>query len=284
MLLLRPAAFVFALFLSEVEPLQVAALGSRSYTARCSSPGPSMFFGRFRKKQMLNALLEKEELADPVACAVVCEDDEETAPPPPPPSIIKGFLPETLPDATKAVDTLLAGIGLFASIALLGWVQDTFHVQAFVPAMMASGIIFFAGPAPPDPRGFLSGTLCSATLSAFLLYTLDEVLPPVAADGASAALLLVWYKTVGAMCDAIWIWTAIKRFPCLTSSHSSAHNPHCLHASRPHPRPLSLLQPSMSMSMHVNCSLTRDLSGSPAPASTRGVLTASRRPPCLPAH
>ena len=73
-----------------------------------------------------------------------------------------------------------------------------------------------------------------------------------------------------------------QTFPLFDISHSSAHIPHCLHASRPHPRPLSLLQPSMSMD--VIRSLTRDLSGPPAPASTRGVLTASRQPPCSPAH
>lgn len=124
---------------------------------------------------------------------------EVVSEPPPQPSPVQGFLPTTLPDRPKAVDTALAGLGLFGTIALLGFLEDVTGVQLFVPAMMASGIIFFAGPAPPDPRGFLSGTLCSATLSAFLLYTLDEVLPPVAADGASAGLLLVWYKTVGAI-------------------------------------------------------------------------------------
>ena len=116
-MLILPAAFVFALF--DPKPLQMTALGSRPHISRCAS-SPSMFFGRFRKKQMLNALLEKEELPDPVACAVVCDDDEEPAPPPPPPSLIKGFLPESLPDPTKALDTLLAGLGLFL-FRLVSW-------------------------------------------------------------------------------------------------------------------------------------------------------------------
>lgn len=118
---------------------------------------------------------------------------------PSPMALIKGLLPTTLPDRPKAGDAALAGLGLFSTIALLGFLEDVTGLKLFAPAMMASGIIFFVGPAPPDPRGFLSGTLCSATLSALLLYTLDEILPPIAADGASAALLLIWYKTVGSI-------------------------------------------------------------------------------------
>ena len=114
-------------------------------------------------------------------------------------SPISGILPTSVPDKVKAADTALAGLGLFSTIALLGLAETTTDLKLFVPPMMASGIIFFAGPTPPNPKGFLSGTLCSATLSAFLLYTLDEVLPPVAADGASAGLLLIWYKSVGAI-------------------------------------------------------------------------------------
>ena len=120
-----------------------------------------------------------------MACEVICEDDEPrageptmAAAPDTPESAaagsaaaaaLAGLLPQELPDRPKAADTALAGLGLFGAIALLGALEPVFDVKLFVPPMMASGIIFFAGPTPPDPRGFLSGTLCSATLSAFLL-------------------------------------------------------------------------------------------------------------------
>ena len=110
-----------------------------------------------------------------------------------------GFIPTVIPDRPKAADTVLAGVGLSASIAALGGLEGVAHTTLFVPPMMASGIIFFANPAPPDPRGFLSGTLCSATLSAAILVGLDGVVPDVAAQGASAAMLLVWYKSVGSI-------------------------------------------------------------------------------------
>ena len=142
-----------------------------------------------------------------VACEVHCEDDPEPLVPAPaevsstmaPIQPVLDLLPTSLPDRPKAADTALAGLGLFATIALLGALEPVLGIPLFVPPMMASGIIFFAGPTPPDPKGFLSGTLCSATLSAGFLYILGAYLPPATADGASAALLLVWYKTVGSI-------------------------------------------------------------------------------------
>ena len=61
--------------------------------------------------------------------------------------------------------------------------------------MMASGIIFFAGATPPYPKGFLLGTLCSATVSTAMLSLLTGALPPVAVQGAATGALLMWYKS-----------------------------------------------------------------------------------------
>lgn len=94
----------------------------------------------------------------------------------------------------KAVDTLLAGLGLFGGIALLGFLQTTTGIALFAPPMMASGIIFFAGAAPPHPKGFLMGTVCSATLSYVAIIVFTKCLPPVAAQGSAAVALLMWYK------------------------------------------------------------------------------------------
>ena len=107
--------------------------------------------------------------------------------------------PETPKLTPRNADIALAGIGLAGSIALLGGLQDAMGIKLFVPPMMASGIIFFAGPTPPNPKGFLFGTLCSCTLSVALIIFLREYIPPIAADGVSAGVLLVWYKASGAM-------------------------------------------------------------------------------------
>jgi hypothetical protein len=96
-----------------------------------------------------------------------------------------------------AADAILAGVGLGCSIAALGALECVLPLQLFAPPMMASGIIFFAGQTPPHPKGFLSGTLCSATLSFAALALLSPVLPPVAAQGAAAGILLTWYKANG---------------------------------------------------------------------------------------
>ena len=107
--------------------------------------------------------------------------------------------PEAPKLTPRNADIALAGIGLAGSIALLGGLQDAMGIKLFVPPMMASGIIFFAGPTPPNPKGFLFGTLCSCTLSVALIIFLREYIPPIAADGVSAGVLLVWYKASGAM-------------------------------------------------------------------------------------
>eukprot|EP00326_Haptolina_ericina_P011918 CAMPEP_0181223234 /NCGR_PEP_ID=MMETSP1096-20121128/30400_1 /TAXON_ID=156174 ORGANISM="Chrysochromulina ericina, Strain CCMP281" /NCGR_SAMPLE_ID=MMETSP1096 /ASSEMBLY_ACC=CAM_ASM_000453 /LENGTH=192 /DNA_ID=CAMNT_0023316067 /DNA_START=375 /DNA_END=950 /DNA_ORIENTATION=+ len=62
---------------------------------------------------------------------------------------------------------------------------------------MASAIIFFAGATPPNPTAFLSGTLCSATLSFAVLTCASRAMGPVAAQGAAAGTLLMWYKAIG---------------------------------------------------------------------------------------
>ena len=61
-------------------------------------------------------------------------------------------------DVPNVVDSLIAGFGLFATIAMMGVLEKRIGVKLFVPPMMASGIIFFAPMSTPDPFGFLSGT------------------------------------------------------------------------------------------------------------------------------
>lgn len=99
----------------------------------------------------------------------------------------------------KAADTALAGLGLAASCSVLGLLQPVLGVPLFAPPMMASGVIFFYGPEPPSPKGFLGGTLCSATLSLGTLAALSRVAPPVVAQGAAAGTLLMWYKATSAV-------------------------------------------------------------------------------------
>ena len=99
----------------------------------------------------------------------------------------------------KAIDTALAGLGLWGGCSVLGLLEPIVGLPLFAPAMMASGIIFFAGSEPPHPKGFLSGTVCSATISLGVLHGLSTVFPPVVAQGGTAAALLMWYKTFGAI-------------------------------------------------------------------------------------
>ena len=115
------------------------------------------------------------------------------------PNVVDGLIPTRFDDVPKLVDTALAGIGLAGTIIAMGSLQTVLGMKLFVPPMMASGIIFFSGPKPPDPKGFLSGTICSATLSAALLLTLGQVVGEVTADGLSVGLLLMWYKTAGTL-------------------------------------------------------------------------------------
>ena len=77
---------------------------------------------------------------------------------------------------------VLAGLGLWGSISSLGVMQTLLGRSLFVPPMMASGIIFFAGPSPPSPQGFLSGSVCSATISLGALMALQPVFSPVVAQ------------------------------------------------------------------------------------------------------
>lgn len=118
--------------------------------------------------------------------------EEQPAPSPPPPLSL----------GPKQADIALAGLGLCASIGGLGVLQDLLNVKLFAAPMAASGIIFFAGPNPPNPKGFVSGSLASAAITAFIMFVIAqfELLPPgLAVDAISASLLLVWYKSSGAM-------------------------------------------------------------------------------------
>ena len=105
------------------------------------------------------------------------------------------LLPEPGP---AAADAALASMGLFGAIACIGVLEALTGLPLFAPPMMASGIIFFVGQSPPHPKGFFSGTLCSATLSLGALALLSPILTPVAAQGAAAGVLLAWYKSTGA--------------------------------------------------------------------------------------
>merc|ERR1712196_351892 len=65
---------------------------------------------------------------------------------------------------------------------------------------------------------FLCGAICSATLSFGVLTALSPVLPPVAAQGAAAATLLMWYKVNG----AIFPPAAVLSGALMTASASAA--------------------------------------------------------------
>ena len=67
-------------------------------------------------------------------------------------------------DVPKIVDSLIAGVGLFATISAMGFLEKKMGIKLFVPPMMASGIIFFAPMSTPDPFGFLSGTAAGLLL------------------------------------------------------------------------------------------------------------------------
>ena len=94
----------------------------------------------------------------------------------------------------KAIDSLLAGLGLAGSFALMGALEPKLGVKLVVPPMMASGIIFFSASMPPSPKGFLSGTIGCATVSAMVYEFLKGRMSLSAAQGAAAGCLLVWYK------------------------------------------------------------------------------------------
>ena len=115
------------------------------------------------------------------------------------PRALEGLVPTRFDDVPKMVDTVLAGLGLSLTIIALGFLQSLLGIKLFVPPMMASGIIFFGGSKPPNPKGFLSGTICSATVSVGLLATIGRWVPEVTAQGLSVGLLLMWYKTAGTL-------------------------------------------------------------------------------------
>lgn len=97
--------------------------------------------------------------------------------------------------SVKIADSVIGGVGLGLSMAGLSVLERKLGVKLFAPPMMASGIIFFAREAPPDPRGFFSGTLGSGVLCAGIFSALTNrgCTAPVA-SGAAAGALLVWFK------------------------------------------------------------------------------------------
>jgi len=100
----------------------------------------------------------------------------------------------------KMADLILSAIGLWLGCTVLGICEVIFEgVSFFAPPMMASGIIFFAGPAPPSPKPFLLGTLGSATLSFGALLLTKDMLPDIAHQGLAAGVLLVWYKATNVL-------------------------------------------------------------------------------------
>lgn len=102
-----------------------------------------------------------------------------------------------LPQLDKLVDTVLAGVGLAASFTLAGALEARLGTKLLIPPMMASGIIFFAGAEPPNPKGFFLGTTGCATMGATILSLLSGRVPDAAAQGAAAGALLMWYKATG---------------------------------------------------------------------------------------
>ena len=101
----------------------------------------------------------------------------------------------------KVVDTALGAVGLFLAVAALGYLELTTGTKKFfAPPMLASGMIFFAGPEPPNPKSFLYGTLAAATLCIGTLAVLTfEHIPPTVASAAVAAVLLAFYKSTSTM-------------------------------------------------------------------------------------
>ena len=98
----------------------------------------------------------------------------------------------------KFVDTALASLGLAGTFSLMGLLEPRLGVKLFVPPMMASGIIFFSPATPPNPKGFISGTIGCASVSAAVLSVLSSLsLPATAAQGCAAGALLAWYKATG---------------------------------------------------------------------------------------
>ena len=112
----------------------------------------------------------------------------------------KRFL--SLPPIDKLVDTVMAGVGLAGTFAVMGALEAKFSgVKLFVPPMMASGIIFFSPATPPSPKGFVSGTIGCSSLSAAVLSLFNGMssVSPVAAQGAAAGALLMWYKATNSI-------------------------------------------------------------------------------------
>ena len=150
---------------------------------------------------MRRVLSKRTLLSATAACsAATCSWSSACQAQRPAASEARGSPPLLLPSlGPKTLDTVLAGLGLWGGCAALGWLEPVVGRKLFAPPMMASGIIFFYGPEPPHPEGFLSGTLCSATLTLGTFLAASKALTPVAAQGAAAASLLMWYKTMGAV-------------------------------------------------------------------------------------
>jgi hypothetical protein len=107
----------------------------------------------------------------------------------------RALLAQVKRTVAEVVDISLAGLGLAGSIGMLGFLETILGAKLFLPPMMASGIIFFFPDKPPNPSGFISGTIGCASLSATILFLFTSWgVATVAAQGAAAGTLLIWYR------------------------------------------------------------------------------------------
>jgi len=89
----------------------------------------------------------------------------------------------------KTVDTLLAALGLAASLSVLMIAGPASGFRLYSLSMAASGIIFFAPGSPPQVQGFLLGTAVGTFISWVRLprHLPHPAAPPAApAPGATA--------------------------------------------------------------------------------------------------
>jgi len=99
----------------------------------------------------------------------------------------------------KSVDASLAAVALASSIGLLH-ALDVYAtlkpLRFFSPPMLSSGILLFAGPAPPPASNFVIGT-AGAFLMGLSLHQLSAAADSVGAQCLAAGLLLFYFKASG---------------------------------------------------------------------------------------
>ena len=99
----------------------------------------------------------------------------------------------------KFVDASLAAVALASSIGLLHALDVWAALQPlrfFSPPMLSSGILLFAGPAPPPASNFVVGT-AGAFLMGLSLHQLSAAADSVGAQCLAAGLLLFYFKASG---------------------------------------------------------------------------------------